>query len=62
MKSESFWLCIESNPTDMLKAKKRSKDIIKIVHLTSGFNHKFTKLRKYFCAQRKPAHAECKQR
>ncbi len=34
MKSESF-LTLDSNATDMFKAQKGSKDIIKIVHVTS---------------------------
>ncbi len=34
MKSESF-LTLDSNVTDMFKAQKGSKDIVKIVHVTS---------------------------
>ncbi len=34
MKSESF-LCIDSNTTDTFKAQKGSKDIDKIVHVSS---------------------------
>ncbi len=35
MKSESFLTPIESNTTDTFKAQKGSKDIVKIVHVTS---------------------------
>ncbi len=31
-----FWPCINSSETDMFKAQKGSKDIVKIVHETSG--------------------------
>ncbi len=32
----AFWPCIDSNTTDIFKAKKGSKDIVKIVYVTSG--------------------------
>ncbi len=37
MKSKSFflWPCIDINASDMFKAHKGSKDIVKIVHVTS---------------------------
>ncbi len=35
MKSDSFLTLLDSNATDMFKALKGSKDIIKIVHVTS---------------------------
>ncbi len=35
MKSKSFLTRIDSNTTDTFKALKRSKDIVKIVHVTS---------------------------
>ncbi len=31
----AFWSCIDSNTTDTFKAQKGSKDIIKMVHVTS---------------------------
>ncbi len=31
----AFWLCIDSNTTDTFKTQKGSKDIVKIVHVTS---------------------------
>ncbi len=31
----AFWPCIDINTTDTFKAQKGSKDIIKIVHVTS---------------------------
>ncbi len=34
MKSKSF-LTLDSNATEMFKAQKSSKDIVKIVHVTS---------------------------
>ncbi len=36
MKSESFLTCIDSNAIEMFKAQKGSKNIIKIVHVTSA--------------------------
>ncbi len=36
MKSESReWHCVDSNGTTVFKAQKGSKDIIKIIHVTS---------------------------
>ncbi len=35
MKSEVFWPGIDSNTTDMFNDQKDSKDIDKIVHVTS---------------------------
>ncbi len=35
MKSRAFWLSIDSNATTTIKAQKSSKDIVKIVHVTS---------------------------
>ncbi len=35
VKSESFLTCIDRNAADTLKAQKDSKDIVKIVHVTS---------------------------
>ncbi len=32
--SRAFWHSIDSNATDTFKAQKRSKDIVKIVHVT----------------------------
>ncbi len=51
MKSESF-LPIDSNVTTTFKAQKGSKDIIKIVHVTSVVQLYFMKLWEYFlCAK-----------
>ncbi len=41
MKSEHF-LTLDSNATEMFKAQKGSKDIIKIVHVTSVVEPYFT--------------------
>ncbi len=38
IKSDPFWPCIDSNVTTTFKAQKRSKDIVKIVHLWSYEN------------------------
>ncbi len=36
-----IWPCIDSKGTDTFKARKSSENIIKIVHVTSGFQPKF---------------------
>ncbi len=52
---------IDSKGPTLIKVQKRSKDIGKIIHVTSGFNRNFTKLREllnkvvifsFFCAQK----------
>ncbi len=47
MKSESF-LTLDSNATEMFKAQKDSKDIIKIVRVTSVVEPYFTLMKLYF--------------
>ncbi len=37
----TFWPCIDSNATDKIKAQKGSKDIVKIVHVTSVVKPQF---------------------
>ncbi len=44
MKSESFLTLIDSKDPNTIKAQKRSKDIVKIIHVTL-FNRNFTKPR-----------------
>ncbi len=45
----AFWPCVDSNTTTMIKARKGSKDIVKIVHVThQRINGNFMKLREYY--------------
>ncbi len=46
-----FWPCIDSNTTDTFKSQKGSKDIIKIIHVTSVVL--FYEATRILCAQNK---------
>ncbi len=51
--SRMFWPWIDSNATDTFKVQKGSKDIFKIVHVTSLAQQYIMKVWEYFFAQRK---------
>ncbi len=52
MNSESS-LTLDSKDITTINAQKRSKDVGQIVHVTSGVQPTFTKLRKYFLCTKK---------
>ncbi len=53
MKSESFWPSIDSNATDTFRTQKGSKDIVKIVHVTSVVQRNLWSYENTSCSERK---------